>query len=202
MEALLEAVLYRQSCPTAEQLLDYHLGLLANAVDAQLRTHIELCTHCTVDLGDLMQIDRELQPAATQAKQQSSLLRRLQELIPNLALLPGLLQQPLALPALRGAESDELRIYTAGDYRLSLSFQRTSSNVLLTIEGNLLNASEPSQSPTGQVHLLQHDSNDLLATQPLDDFGLFSFNALQPNTYVLAIELEAKTILISDVVVA
>lgn len=202
MEALLEAVFYRQSCPTSEQLLDYHLGLLASAIDTQLRAHIELCPHCTSDLRSLMQIGLEAQPAPSQAAQRSSLLRRLQQLIPNLALLPGVLQQPMALPALRGAESDILRIFTAGDYRLSLSIQRTPASPTITLEGNLLDPGDPSQSPVGKVHLLQAVSNELLATQALDDFGLFSFSALPPNTYILAIELARQTILLPEITLA
>lgn len=97
-------------------------------------------------------------------------------------------------PHCAGQKSDILRIFTAGDYRLSLSIQRTPASPTITLEGNLLDPGDPSQSPVDKVHLLQAVSNELIATQALDDFGLFSFSVLLPNTYILAIELASQTI--------
>lgn len=200
MEALLDAVLYRQSCPTAAQLLDYHLGLLAGNLEFQLHRHIELCPHCTADLRDLMQIGLEVQPASTNGANSLGLLRRLQQLIPDLKLLPGVAQASMAMPALRGAAAADLRIFSAGDYRLSLSVSRFPSATTVAVEGNLLNTNDPAQALTGSVHLLRMANEELVTSESLDEFGIFSIAALQPDSYALAIELAAETIFIPNIV--
>lgn len=207
MEALLEAVLYRQSCPSAEQLLDYHLGLLTPTIDMpnidrDLRRHMALCAFCTSDLQALARIGEETAPASKSAIARAGWFQRIRKLIPNLPAFPAIPQITQPMPALRAAENDDLRVFQSGEYRLSLSVIRAPASKTVILEGNLVNPSNPAKSLVGTVYLLAGDEANAIDSQLLDDFGIFSFQNLQPSSYALAIQLESDSIWIADLDVA
>lgn len=194
MEALLQAVLDRHTCPTAEQLLDYHLGNLTSTADAAVRRHLELCPHCSADLRDLVQLDLEPEPTSLQATQRTQLLQRLRQWIADLPLIPLSPQPTLALPTLRGDETPDTRIYESDAYRLALSVIRSPSSASVTLEGNLIDQHDPLQTPNGQVHLIRYEDGEPFAVESLDDFGLFLVAAVPSATYSLLIKLPTQSI--------
>lgn len=194
MEALLQAVLYRHTCPTAEELLDYHLGNLTGTADEALRRHVELCPHCTADLRDLVQLELESQPSATHAAQRTHLLQRLRQWLADLPLIPLLPQAAVSLPTLRGDETPDTRIFESDAYRLAISVIRISSSTSVTLEGNLIDQNDPLQTPNGEVQLVRYEDGEPIASQTLDDFGLFTVTSVPSATYSLLIKLPTHSI--------
>ncbi|MFN8441653.1 MAG: hypothetical protein U0175_12820 [Caldilineaceae bacterium] len=194
MEALLQAVLYRHTCPTAEELLDYHLGNLTGTADEAVRRHVEICPHCTADLRDLIQLEFESQPNVTQTRQRTQLLQRMRQWLADLPLIPLLPQAAISLPTLRSGETPDTRIFESDAYRLAISVIRTPSSSSVTLEGNLIDQNDPLQTPSGEVQLVRYEDGEPIASETLDDFGLFTVAAVPSATYSLLIKLPTHSI--------
>ena len=60
----LAARLYRLSCPTPEELGDFHLGLLRGEQADAIRVHLRTCPHCQEEIRQLRTYLSELVPPA------------------------------------------------------------------------------------------------------------------------------------------
>ena len=51
----LTALLFRQICPTSDELGDYHFGWLSTAEMHTLAQHLAICPHCSQELRQMRQ---------------------------------------------------------------------------------------------------------------------------------------------------
>jgi hypothetical protein len=69
-ETSLRGHLARWDCPPAEQLGDYHLGLVPQAQQRVIAAHLEVCPRCSAEIEDLRVFLTEAQPAQLHAQEQ------------------------------------------------------------------------------------------------------------------------------------
>gem|GEM_PF-7050074 len=214
VERLLDAVFYRTQCPPSEQLLEYHLSLLAASVQQQLQQHVELCTYCSHDLAELQAVElmpitmpaqnREPQPTLIDAVHEW-----LRQLIPDKPIIPGLpdlsggLTPAMALRGGTNADSQPKQyVYNTESesiaYRISL---RVTPSLVdetnIDIHGHIINQSDPDEDYTGTVHLFQAENE--LEQSVSDEFGFFNLEKIGIGQYGLLVELADHAIWISDV---
>ncbi len=197
MEPLLQAILYRNTCPSAARLLDYHLGRLMGSEAEALANHLIRCRFCTQEVHALSVTDLEAVVAPTQVDRWQQLLTRLRELVPTGPLLPALGQLTPATAALRsGAPSEELHIYQAEEYRISLASNKSQADASSGIEGSVIHQGDPSQVLAAVVYLLQGET--VVAQGALDEFGLFTFPDCTPGSYTLLLQFPTHSIWIQE----
>lgn len=197
MEALLQAILYRNVCPSAERLLDYHLGRLALPEAEALTNHLTRCRFCTQELDALGATDLEAVVVPARVDHWQRLLARLRELVPTGPILPALGQLTPATTALRsGAPGEALRIYNAGEYRISLAANISQADASNGLEGSVIHQSDPTQRLAAVVYLLQDET--VVAQSPLDEFGLFTFADCTPGAYTLLLQFSTHSIWIQE----
>lgn len=204
MESLLNAIYYRNLCPSSTQLLDYHLGLLASADERAVRTHVELCPHCAADVRQLFELGLEEQPAAVAVSQRQSLLDRLRQLVPNRPLLPAFIQPVTSTPALRSGGIDDMRVFLSGDLRVTIAVNRMANAA--SLECSVLDQEHPYTPPTGIAILIDEtrlfdEINKSASQQPLDEYGLFTFTPVNAGSYTLLLQLPAQNIYVHNVLV-
>lgn len=177
IEKRLAAQLYRVTCPTADQLGEYHLHMLTRSQAAAIKQHLNDCPRCRAELA---QLQTYLADLATDVEH--SLGQRVQiwiaRLIPSGTMGGGTLQPALAL---RGQDDGPL-MYEAGDAQLTLEVQDDPEKAgARTILGLLIGV-EPVETA---VHLWQEAQK--VAQVPVDEFGNFVFAGLSPGMYELIV---------------
>lgn len=197
MEPLLQAILYRNTCPSAERLLDYHLGGLALPEAEALTNHLTRCRFCAQELDALGATDLEAVVVPARVDHWQRLLTRLRELVPTGPILPALGQLTPATAALRsGAPGEELRIYNAGEYRISLAINTAQADTGSALEGSVIHQSDPAQRLIAVVYLLQDETT--VAQSSLDEFGLFVFPTCPSGAYTLLLQFPTHSIWIQE----
>lgn len=177
IEKRLAAQLYRVTCPTADQLGEYHLHMMTGSEAATIKQHLNDCPHCRAELAQLQTYLVDLTPDV-----EHSLSQRVRiwiaRLIPNGTMGGGTLQPALAL---RGQDDGPL-MYEAGDAQLSLEVQDDPERVgAKTILGLLIGV----ETVETAAHLWQEAQK--VARVPVDEFGNFVFAGLAPGTYELIV---------------
>lgn len=176
IEKRLAAQLYRVTCPTADQLGEYHLHMMTGNQAAAIKQHLNDCPHCRAELAQLQTYLANLAPDV-----EHSLSQRVQiwiaRLVPD-GMSGGGLQPALAL---RGQDNGPL-MYEAGDAQLTLEVQDDPQKAgARTILGLLIGA----ETVETAVHLWQEAQK--VAQVPVDEFGNFVFAGLSPGTYELIV---------------
>lgn len=178
IEKRLAAQLYRVTCPTADELGEYHLHLITGSQAATIKQHLEDCPHCRAELAQL-----QTYLASLTLDVEHSLIERAQiwiaRLIPLGTMGGGSAMQPAL--ALRGQDDGPL-MYEAGDAQLTLEVQDDPQKVgARTILGLLIGV-EPVET---KAHLWQNTQK--AAQTPVDEIGNFVFTGLAPGTYELIV---------------
>jgi len=174
-EQLLAAHLYRITCPSPDELGEYHLKLLPGVRAAAVAQHLSLCDRCCLEVAQLQSFMADLAPDL-----EYSLRERVQIWIARL--LPRGLEGGLAAaPALafRGQEDGPLT-YEAGDVQLHLDIQDDPANPgHKTVIGLVIGELDTAVS----VQLWQ-DGQQLQETI-LDEWGNFSLDGIIPGIFDL-----------------
>lgn len=191
-----DRLLYEALDPAAavdlDDLLLYQAGLLdpadRQAVEAALAAHPELRAL----------LDQLALPDPASAAPTISLRERLRQAgrqILDALQLPAS-PQPAAA-ALRGAESQRLH-YQAGGYRLILVLIAPAlAGGIWQVEGHI-DAEADRPLPEGASVSALRASDDIVASDSVDESGFFALDQLEAGTYTIQIDLADASILIGD----
>lgn len=182
----LRTYLYRITCPSPETLRDYHFDFLSPIQISDVTQHLARCPHCTRELAILNDYLGEIVPSA--------LTRAVEKVKVLVAQLIGGGLPPLspAFSGVRGA-GEEPYMYQADDVQISLEVQADNERAGRKVVTGLIFGVV---SDRLQVHLWQSDQ--LLATAPVDDVGSFVFSHLIPGHYELILSGQQMKILIPE----
>ena len=165
---LLTALLFRHTCPSADELSDYHAGISSQADTRTVSQHLNICPHCTRELVQIQRFMGEFSAEPT-------LLQRVKvwfaELMPTV--------EPTSKLAFRGDE-DDLLLYEANGLQISVDVQDDVEHLgYRAIIGLMIGVEE-----TGfKVQL--YKSGDHQQTVEVDLTGSFIIDRLQPGEYEL-----------------
>lgn len=188
--------LYRCTCPTPDQLRDYHWGYLSADARRQVEAHLETCPHCQVELADLAEF-----VAAERTQPVHALLVRARQLAAQVRLVVASLVSPTPglVPALRG-ETREVLLFEAGEIALSVNLEQEESGAY-TLFGQILSPLplEPpveSAAVVSYARLTAREERPAPVQSPLDANGGFAFPGLAPGVYQLIIHLPKQRIVV------
>jgi hypothetical protein len=166
---------FRRTCPDADDLGDFHLGLLSGAKARAIKEHLTRCPFCS---RELVQYKVFLGEPPKQPGLAKRIVVSLARLLDS-ALPPG--QMPAPAYALRGEA--RLALYRAGDLQISLDVQEDVEKLgYWSIVGIVTGA----ETHLLSVDLWQEDAH--LNTVPVDETGGFMLPALLPGVYELIIK--------------
>ena len=193
VEGKLVNVLYRADCPSAQQLGDYHWGLLGQSSERYIARHLELCALCTAEVEELrvfLTAEREVAEAApvVAPERRRPTRGRWTELVARIVPRTSGL-------ALRGAAGGPL-MAEAGGTTLVVDIQAASGNGV-TIIGQVV-SDDPEHWNGALVEL--RGEGTLLAAAGVDDLGSFSFARVQAGVATLRVTPEyGAAIVLEDV---
>jgi hypothetical protein len=168
--------LFRCNCPDADELGDFHLGMLPATQARDIQQHLARCPHCSRELAQYR--DFLGAPPA-----QPGLAKRIVVAVAKLldSVLPP--EQALAPAyALRG-EGTKLMLYEADGWQISLDVQEDVEKPgYQSIIGVVIGP----DVHTFSVDLWQEGEH--LGTVPVDEIGGFALPALLPGVYELIIK--------------
>jgi hypothetical protein len=189
MEALVAAGLYRRSCPPADELGEYHLGLLGRKRAAEITRHLQQrCPYCRRELALLQSFLGDLapepQPGGAEAAQErlrvtvARLVRGARELLrpPQ----PGFEPVYAGVRGQGGAQTE----FEAGNVRVVAGAEQDADALDRVV---LLGLTTGAELEGATVRLWQRIDQDttLVATVPLDEAGNFSASGLERGKYEL-----------------
>lgn len=178
---MLQALLYRRSCPPPEQLGLYQLNLMAPAQRLVVARHVRECPHCQRELVELVS-----------APDEPSLLERLRSAAGAIqAILPTPAQPHLS--PVRGLAPTTQQYHAPGvDVLLSQQTGRTPGR--RTIMGRLLPQEEEAGAGQGTEVWLLSDVDAWAA--PVEARGVFRFDEVEPGAYRTGLEWQSRIILL------
>ncbi|MEM7334099.1 MAG: hypothetical protein AAF490_18585 [Chloroflexota bacterium] len=199
LDVSLLSLVFRSNCPDTKQLLEYQIGFLPNELQAETEAHISDCPHCRAEIDKITAEEFENQKVVVS----SGLGAKIDQLIAagktilHTKLIPS---PPQPAFALRGNQLS-VKTYKANEFQIVLSIQQPiASEKNAKVEGQLTNLEDPLAEFRGKITLYQ--DNDVIKVEPLDIFGYFSFGNIEFGTYDLLVELDNKTITVSEIQVA
>lgn len=197
LQKRLSAQLFRVTCPPSLELGEYQAGLL-DAKQAQvIQQHLATCPHCTRELHELQGYLEQLPPVfATdhwkQFKTQTRLL--VAHLVDTFASLGG----PTSVPVGIRGEQDAPLIYEADDIQIIVETQVDATQANRRVMLGLLLGFEPVHGVLARLW----QTEELLATTPVDELGNFVFSNLLPGSYGLIVSGEELELHIKELPVA
>lgn len=178
------AELYRLTCPSPEELGEYHLGILPRDQVAAVARHLAECPHCTREVAQLkdylteMAPTLELGPLEWVKEQVKVLVARLVSGGPG----GRPLKRPALAPAYAGVrgEGEEPYLYQAGDVQIAIEVQDDTERPGRKVILGLIIGTE---AGVVKAHLWQADQR--VAAVPADELGNFVIPNLASGTYEL-----------------
>ncbi len=167
---------FRRTCPDADELGDFHLGLLpANRVRA-IEQHVARCPHCSRELAHYQDFlgDPPAQP---------NLVKRVVVSLARLLDAARLSEQALSPAHVLRGEGAKLALYQAGDLQISLDVQQ---DVEKSGYQSIVGVITGTDAHTLTVDLWQE--GEYVDTSPVDETGGFTLPALLPGVYELIIK--------------
>jgi len=197
LQGRLTAELYRLTCPSPEELGEYHLGILPRDRAAAVACHLAECPHCTREVTQLKDYLTQLAPTLELGP-----LERIKEQVWVLVARlvsggPGdrLLKQPALAPAHAGirGEEDGPCIYQADDVQTVIEVQDDAERPDRKGIFGLVTGMDTGEM---QAHLWQADQR--VAVVPVDELGNFVIPNLAPGSYELILSSPEVEIHIQD----
>jgi hypothetical protein len=172
----LTANLFRLTCPDADELGDFHLGLLSEPQSRITEQHLARCPFCT---RELVQYQDFLGDPPTQPGLAKRVIVALAKLLDST--FPS--EQALAPAYVLRGEDAGLTLYRAAGLQISLDVQEDVEEPgYQSIVGVITGASAPRLT----VDLWQE--GEYLDSVPVDESGDFTLSALLPGVYELIIK--------------
>ncbi len=185
----LVTLMYRADCPAPEVLGQYQMDLLSSSRQLEVAAHVRTCRHCA----------RELEELADREGRGDSLARLaldvLQDVVQTVeaTLVPRGRPRPVGV---RGVEDGPSAFHFHGDeVDVVIGLQATAPNIGTR---TLLGAVVQAEAVSGSRAWLFRTGEEPVAS-PVDRLGTFTFEALPPGTYDLALEVGRKALLMRDV---
>lgn len=197
MEARLRAGLYRRACPSASELGEYRLGMLARREAAAIAQHLAGCPHCAREVARLESFLGDLAPSP----EPSAAVRALDQMRVLVARLVGGARGALSAPVpalapayagLRGTEQ-EAAVYEAEGVQVAIGVQPDAGASGRQSLLGLVTGVDPRQFTAA---LWQ--GGRLVAMVPLDDGGNFLIPDVAPAVYELVLSAEGQEIYIEE----
>jgi anti-sigma factor RsiW len=184
--------LYRTDCPAPEVLGQHKMKLLSPAQQLEIAAHVRDCPHCTRELEELTRAE-EREDRLVQVVLQ--VLQDVAQTVEATMVSRGR-RQPVGV---RGAETDSAPLHFHSDeVDVLIGFQPTT---LPTETRTLLGAVVQAEVVSGcRAWLFQE--GEAPVSSPVDRLGTFTFVALSPGEYDLALEVGRKALLMRNVIVA
>ena len=182
-EARLASALYRRTCPSSQELGEYHLGVLARRRAVQIKRHLAECPHCAREVAQLQNFLADLAPEPKPDLLAGTVERIRVRVARWVAGAAGALSapQPAFAPALAGVRGEDAgpAVYEVEGVQVLLAVQRNeAAAVSYDLLGLLTGA-----GPAGFTANLFHD--DTLFAAPVDEGGNFTLHDLAPGDYEL-----------------
>ncbi|MCP4537504.1 MAG: hypothetical protein GY832_10190 [Chloroflexi bacterium] len=176
----LSAALFRFTCPTVDDLMNYHWGFLSQGQAANVAKHLVDCPHCAKEVAQfapyLLARDQVSQTTPPLFEQLHTFVARL--LPSQLALAPVRAGQERAT---RGP-APTTQSYTIDDLEWDLILNWTPGpGAAFTLQGQLFGPTAD-EMVAAQAKLKQAE---IALTAPLDADGLFSISPVPPGEYAL-----------------
>jgi len=184
LEKQLSQLLYRFDCPSPDQLRLYHEGELPAEEKARVRSHLQACPHCTLELASLI---HALATAADSVWNED--MARALETAQRDRLSLAHLAEPASqsAPVLRG-ETREVLLFEVGEAALSLSLEQDETGAY-ALFGQLL-LSEPLEAQESYARLrTSYTRSPTTVSAPLDANGSFALSNLSAGVYQLVIDV-------------
>ncbi|MFQ5856036.1 MAG: hypothetical protein ACE5LU_10370 [Anaerolineae bacterium] len=165
----LTARLFRVTCPSPEELGEYHLQVLPSERADAVARHLAECPHCTHEVVQLKAYLRELAPTLEPSRL-GQVKERARVLIAQLVSGGEGGALPLApVPAGIRGEEEGPYIYQAGDVQIAIEVQDDTDQPHRRVILGLVTGTEDTR--VLEAHLWQADQS--LVTVPVDDLGNF-----------------------------
>jgi anti-sigma factor RsiW len=180
-QSRLTAQLYRITCPTPEELGEYHLGMLSREQATVVNRHLAECPLCTREVAQLKAYLGELAPALepSRLEQVKEHVRVLVARLTHGGEASGSWLTPV--PAgIRGAEAGPI-IYEVDDIQVMLEIHDDTAQPDRKSILGLVVGLDDTQGL--EVHVWQAEK--LFTTVPVDELGNFVIANLAPATYEL-----------------
>jgi anti-sigma factor RsiW len=182
--------LYRVACPPPEMLGQYQLGLLEAADKLKIAAHLRDCPHCTRELAEM---EFEAEKTDNLAGMALQLIQKAIKVVEATLVKPG----NLAPASVRGEARNERHAYHAAGLDILIGFQGAASQPT----GALLGAVVQAETVAGnQAWLFQEGEKPVCS--PVDALGTFTFEAVTPGEYDLALESGDTAIVMRGIVLA
>lgn len=185
----LTSALFRFNCPEAEDLLNYHWGIIPPEKKSPIAEHLATCPYCSQEIAQFSPIPQSLQPQAKELESRPSLLDTLSVYIGRLIANPALdaVRSPLkhedALPIARLPQAYYYEIEEVG-WSLTLSWL-PDSGTLFALQGQLFASDFLQENAIRlELHPLPLLSKEPITTQ-LDADGIFVLKAIPLGRYEL-----------------
>lgn len=186
-QQLLTSYLFRNLCPSAAELGEYHLHLLPPAQMLVISQHLRECPYCTREIDQLKEFLSDLAPGS-----ESSLFKKANLLIAQRISgqeASGATNKPSF--ALRG-ENEGPMTFEVDGILIVIDFQKTNDGKL-NLLGQL--AADQQDDWTDASVKLNQESQPELSTK-VDDLGAFRLGGVLPGSVGLQIEARDGTMVV------
>ena len=183
-QKLLTSQLYRASCPSTDELGEFHLRMLPSDQMLIISQHVRECPLCTREIDQLKEFLSDLAPAP-----EGNLLQQSKRLVAKLVGRQGTRDMAGELSfALRG-EGDAPLTFEVGGILIVIDIQKAVDGKI-NILGQVA-AEQQDDWTAALVKLNQEDQPEITTT--VDDLGAFRFEDLLPSPVDLQIEAKNGT---------
>jgi hypothetical protein len=183
---ILTSRLYRISCPSTEELGEFHLRMLPPDRMLIVSQHLRECPHCTREIAQLKEFLSDLAPGP-----EGGLLRQTKLLIAQLVAGQGGFVAGEPSFALRG-ESEGPLTYEVDGILIVIDIQQAIDGKI-NIFGQI--AADRQDDWTAALVKLKQEAQ-LELTTAVDDLGAFRFEGLSPSPVDLQIEARDGTVVV------
>ena len=174
MDQFLQALFYRQSCPSADTLGDYHLGILPPGQRLAVAQHLRLCPHCDKEFSLYAMDDADTGFMAQ--------LQRMANQVRWAVAAPS----PTPVPVRGAGDSAHTRRVFQSDGIEALITTRPAQTGYQ--RWNLMGRLQPVNAGK-TVELWDEQQSLLIDTQSVDE-GYFDFPQLRSGDYVLCLKAD------------
>lgn len=187
-DRVLQSRLFRIDCPETLTLGELALEVLPPEEALAVRSHLVHCPHCRAELTELVNT-LQGDPLADLSAGRGWLGRIVARLIPAPTLQPAF--------AVRGGGSSAGLTYEAAELTISLTVERDREAERWNLLGAVLDETNGDVPPGVEVRLLVLEQ--AIAQTATDEWGLFTFSALETGQYNLELELPDRIVAVESI---
>lgn len=184
-ETTFTSALYRIDCPDATVLGEYYLGQLDKNERVAVQTHLELCPHCTAEVGQLAAFMTDVAADVDYSLTDRVKLVIGQVISGSAGVAQGGLQPAFAV---RGDEQPPILV-DAGEAQIMLEIEKANPHRSLRSVIGLIMGGE-SEGLTATIRPVGVEPTEPQVTAVVDEAGNFILSGLVPGAYDLVLQSE------------